>query len=73
MSEVDDLIDHFPWHYTEYGVLCACGDAMDSEERCRTLRAAAEDCKRRKWPEQHRDDCAWCAYIRYLNPVGGVV
>lgn len=32
--EPDEDDEHFPWHYTEYGVLCACGDAMDAEENC---------------------------------------
>ncbi len=28
---------HAPWHYTEYGVICACGAAMDRDERCTSL------------------------------------
>lgn len=28
------LYDHSPWHYTEFGVLCACGSPMDSNENC---------------------------------------
>ncbi len=27
------LPEHHPWHYTEFGVLCACGEAM-RDERC---------------------------------------
>lgn len=26
-----NLPEHFPWHYTEFGVLCACGAAMRNE------------------------------------------
>jgi hypothetical protein len=29
-----DDYEHFPWNYTEYGVLCVCGDAMDANEQC---------------------------------------
>lgn len=28
------LYDHAPWNYTEFGVLCTCGSAMDSAENC---------------------------------------
>lgn len=33
-----DQDEHFPWHYTEFGVLCACGEAMDADENCLTIR-----------------------------------
>lgn len=23
--------EHFPWHYTEFGTVCACGRAMRDE------------------------------------------
>lgn len=26
--------EHFPWNYTEFGVECACGSAMDAKENC---------------------------------------
>lgn len=35
MSDEDD---HFPWHYTELGVICACGLPM-RDEVCPSLRA----------------------------------
>lgn len=65
--------EHGPWSYTEYGVLCACGLGMRNE-RCRedwtdllpevrqVLETARAACKAARWPEQHRDDCEWCAY-----------
>lgn len=31
---------HFPWHYTEFGVLCACGRPCDGKEDCAVLRRA---------------------------------
>ncbi len=34
--------EHFPWHYTEFGVLCACGEAMDAEEQCTAREAEPE-------------------------------
>jgi hypothetical protein len=34
VDDADEDGEHFPWHYTEYGVLCACGDAMDADENC---------------------------------------
>lgn len=42
MSEELDDEEHFPWSYTEFGVLCWCGEAMDSDERCLSLGAAPE-------------------------------
>ncbi len=30
----EDSEEHFPWSYTEYGVLCFCGAPMDRDERC---------------------------------------
>lgn len=35
-----------------------------------TLEAAKAACKAARWPEQHRDDCGWCAHVgrqRRLN------
>lgn len=29
-----ELYGHAPWNYTEFGVECACGSAMDSDENC---------------------------------------
>lgn len=26
--------EHFPWHFTSHGTICACGEAMDSNENC---------------------------------------
>ncbi|MEH3142504.1 MAG: hypothetical protein PGN37_20495 [Mycobacterium kyogaense] len=26
--------EHFPWNYTEFGVLCACGEPMSAREVC---------------------------------------
>jgi hypothetical protein len=38
-DEVENIHEtHTPWNYTEYGVLCACGDPM-SNEVCPTARA----------------------------------
>jgi len=33
---------HGPWHYTEFGVLCSCGEAMDANEECPTLQLVSE-------------------------------
>jgi hypothetical protein len=30
-SEVVEDYEHFPWHYTEFGVVCACGKPMRDE------------------------------------------
>ena len=60
--------EHFPWSYTGFGVICACGDPMDRDELCRTLRADKVACEAARWPEQHRDDCAWCA--AFTDPPG---
>lgn len=29
--------EHFPWHYTEYGVICACGSPMTRDEKCASV------------------------------------
>lgn len=29
-----DPDDHAPWHYTEYGVICTCGEPMGTDEIC---------------------------------------
>lgn len=34
--------NHGPWHYTEFGVLCSCGEAMDANEECPTLQLVSE-------------------------------
>ena len=31
-AEID--AEHFPWHYTEFGVVCACGASMRADETC---------------------------------------
>jgi len=42
-EDAEILLDrHGPWSYTEYGVLCICGDAMDKNEDCAALRVLAE-------------------------------
>lgn len=34
--------NHAPWHYTEFGVLCSCGEAVDANEECPTLQLVSE-------------------------------
>lgn len=32
-------------------------------EPCPEVERAKAACKRARWPEQHRDDCAWCSLV----------
>lgn len=36
LAAVEAVLDdeHVPWSYTEFGILCSCGSAMDSGENC---------------------------------------
>jgi hypothetical protein len=38
---LDDPAEHFPWHYTEFGIVCVCGSPMDSDENCLSDLASA--------------------------------
>jgi protein gp37 len=32
--DLSEWLDHAPWHYTDFGVVCSCGAAMAGDERC---------------------------------------
>lgn len=32
MTDAED--EHVPWHYTEFGVVCVCGEPMRADETC---------------------------------------
>jgi hypothetical protein len=49
MMDGDEDDEHFPWHYTEYGVLCACGSAMDANENCLSKRRVIGAAERTPW------------------------
>lgn len=34
MTASDGPGEHFSWHYTEFGVVCACGASMRGDETC---------------------------------------
>ena len=56
---------HGPWHYTEFGVLCSCGEAMDANEECPTLQLVSEIERLRAENERLRQ--AGIAALEYMD------
>ncbi len=44
------------------GLLCGALGFTHSSS-CSVVLVAQARCEATPWPEQHRDDCAWCAHL----------